>query len=157
MILGECAPCKAKRLQEEANEDFKRRYGVLTYNPNRSMNGYRPVMGQVSTPVPPPAPPAWKDLTLRRLANVGASAAVTLPLGILGATVSNRLRMSRKTANQVGGAAAVLGASLSVIPFGESVLVDGLAKACGAVMGVAAADLILPAPGAARGKAIPAI
>ncbi len=30
--LGECAPCKAMRLQQESNEEFKRRYGMIDTN-----------------------------------------------------------------------------------------------------------------------------
>lgn len=30
--MGECAPCKAMREQKEANEEFKRRYGLVDLN-----------------------------------------------------------------------------------------------------------------------------
>ncbi len=30
--MGECAPCKAMREQKEANEEFKKRYGLIDLN-----------------------------------------------------------------------------------------------------------------------------
>lgn len=30
--MGECAPCKAMREQKEANEEFKKRYGLVDLN-----------------------------------------------------------------------------------------------------------------------------
>lgn len=70
--LSECAQCRARRLQEESDVEFKERYGMIDLNRAPLQLGWKPYMGQAVTAVEPPSPtlePAKKALDMSTAQN----------------------------------------------------------------------------------------
>lgn len=139
--LAECAPCKAMRLQEEAEEEFRKRFGFV------KLNGlsWRPHMGQISQIMTSlfPEKTYWDRVGERAIMFAGG-AAVGLPLGLLFILVAPSLSISRNLAMTGALISSALGSAAILLPFKDSKIVDGIAKFSGLFTGNYIADMAFP-------------
>lgn len=145
--LAECAPCKAKRLQEESEKEFRKRFGFVKLNGISWSPTWRPSMGQMNPAVSTPSTRTYLDQTKERLLWFGGSAAFGFPIGILVNVVFTGLRPYRKEAAMMAVLAAGVGLVASLLPVGESKIVDSIAKISGFFAGSSLADITLPKKG----------
>lgn len=137
--LAECAPCKAMRLQAEAEEEFRERFGVVNAPPPQM--GWRPYMGQATAifpatgaaPVPQTNP--YIEQTKLRLAGFAARGAVAFPVGILIQTAFKSLRRYRNEAATFSLLAAGVGLTAALLPW-ESKFLDTIAGLAGTLTGL---------------------
>lgn len=145
--LAECAPCKAMRLQAEAEEEFRERFGVVNAPP--AMQGWRPYLGQATATFPAtgaaPAAPAnpYLDQTMLRLAGFTGRGVVAFPVGILINTAFKSLRRYRDEAGLFTALAAGVGLTAALLPW-ESKFLDTLAGISGAMTGLGLSRVALP-------------
>lgn len=145
--LAECAPCKAMRQQAEAEEEFRKRFGVVNAAP--AMQGWRPYMGQATavfpatsaTPAPQSSP--YIEQTKMRLAGFTARGVVAFPIGIVMNVAFSGLRQYRKEAALLSTIAAAVGLTAAILPW-ESEFLDRLSGVAGALTGLGLSDMALP-------------
>lgn len=150
--LAECAPCRAKRLQEESEREFRERYGMIDLNRHPLRMGWRPFLGQVPAPsvlpaaAPEPAVPprGYLDRAKERLLWFGVGTGVGYPIGILTNIAFKSLRKYRKEAATFAAMTAGIGLLAALLPFEKSEIVDGVSRIAGVFTGSALADLTLP-------------
>lgn len=145
--LAECAPCKAMRLQAEAEEEFRERFGVVNAPP--AMQGWRPYMGQATAmfpaagaPAPAPSHP-YLDQTALRLAGFAARGAIAFPVGILINVAFKSLRRYRNESGLFATIAAGVGLTAVLLPW-ESKFLDAVAGLSGTLTGLGLAKVALP-------------
>jgi hypothetical protein len=153
--LAECAPCRAKRLQEESEKEFRERYGMIDLNRQPLRMGWKPFMGQTPpapmvspAPAPAPAPTAarsYLDNVKERLLWYGVGTGFGYPIGILANVAFKSLRRYRDEAATFAAMMAGVGLVASLIPADRSPLLDTIARVTGLLTGSALADVTLPA------------
>lgn len=146
--LAECAPCKAMRLQAEAEEEFRKRFGVVNAPP--AMQGWRPYMGQATAmfpaagaPAPAPQTNPYIEQTKLRLAGFAARGAVAFPVGILIQTAFKSLRRYRNEAATFSLLAAGVGLTAALLPW-ESKFLDTLSGVAGTLTGLGLSKMAIP-------------
>lgn len=148
--LAECAPCKAMRLQEEAEDEFRKRFGFV------KLNGlaWRPHMGQISQMMTALFPPrTYADRVQDRAILFAEGAAVGLPLGLLLILLFKGLRISRNFAGMGALLGAGVGTASVLLPFEDSKIIDSIAKFSGLFTGNYLADMAFPKKTASTKKA----
>ncbi len=144
--LAECAPCKAMRLQQEAEEEFRQRFGVVNAVP--ASMGWRPYLGQ-ATPIsqpaaaPPPAEKTYLDDVREKLLWFSVGGAVGFPVGLLSNVAFKSVRKLRKEAAVFAAITASIGLLAAFAPV-KSPIISGIAKFSGVLTGGAMADVALP-------------
>lgn len=144
--LGECAPCKAMRLQAESEEEFRKRFGVVNARP--AMKGWRPYLGQLTAAFPatgeaPAQTNPYIEQTKMRLAGFAARGVVAFPVGILLNVAFKSLRKYRDEAATFSAIAAGVGLAAAVLPW-ESKILDMISGLAGTLTGLGAAEMALP-------------
>jgi len=146
--LAECAPCKAMRMQAEAEEEFRKRFGVVNPRPP-GMMGWRPYMGQASSMFSTPAPSTglaskpYADQVQERLLWFAGGNLFGFPLGILSNVAFKSLRRYRSEAAMFAAMAAGVGILSAVLPI-ESPVMGMISRVSGILSGGAMADIVLP-------------
>jgi len=145
--LAECAPCKAMRLQAEAEEEFRKRFGVVNAPP--AMKGWRPYLGQATAIFPAtgaaPAPQTnpYIEQTKLRLAGFAARGAMAFPVGILIQIAFKSLRRYRNEAATFSLLAAGVGLTAALLPW-ESKFLDTLSGLAGTLTGLGLSKMAIP-------------
>jgi hypothetical protein len=149
--LSECAPCKAKRLQEESEREFRKRFGMIDLNRQPRGMGWKRYLGQAPAPMVPPAPAAavstarsYLDNVKERLLWFGVGTGFGYPVGILANVAFKSLRRYRNEAATFAAMMAGVGLLASLLPVDKSLLVDAIARVSGVLTGGALADITLP-------------
>jgi hypothetical protein len=151
--LSECAPCKAKRLQEESEREFRKRFGMIDLNRQPRGMGWKRFMGQApstmpavtTAPTPVPAQRSYLDNVQERLGWFAVGTGFGYPIGILANVAFKSLRRYRDEAATFAAMTAGVGLLASLLPVGRSNLVDAVARVSGLLTGSALADITLPA------------
>lgn len=148
--LAECAPCKAMRLQEEAEEEFRKRFGVVNAPP--AMMGWRPYLGQATEasqsvfPAAGAAPVAQRTYledVRERLLWFSVAGAVGFPIGMLSNVAFKSVRKLRKEAAVFATITSSLGLLAAFLPV-QSPIMNSIARITGVLTGGALADVALP-------------
>lgn len=156
--LSECAPCKAKRLQEESEREFRKRFGMIDLNRQPRGMGWKRFMGQAPAAMVPPAPaptafPSYLDNVKERLLWFGVGTGFGYPIGILANVAFKSLRRYRDEAATFAAMAAGIGLLTALLPVERSALVDTIARVSGILTGSALADITLPRRDTLKGMA----
>lgn len=145
--LSECAPCRARRLQEESEREFRERYGMIDLN--KTQMGWRPYMGQVTAAYPSTgaAPAAetsnpYLEQVQNRLLGFTAKGFIGFPIGLLTGVIFKESRASRKQAAQMAMISAGIGLTAALLPW-KSTFLDVLAGWSGAFTGFSLSDMAL--------------
>jgi hypothetical protein len=152
--LSECAPCKAKRLQEESEREFRKRFGMIDLNRQPRGMGWKRFMGQavVPTTVAPSVAPAPDALTLNsyfdavkdRSLGYGMGLIAGVPIGLLVRLIFGADR-TRQEGLITAGIAATLGAFSVLLPFKKNNDTAAFASIMsGGFTGSGLSSLILP-------------
>jgi hypothetical protein len=151
--LSECAPCKAMRLQQESEEEFRKRYGMVDLNRQPLQMGWKPYAGKMpgkpvylaATASPAPAAPArpYLDQAQERLFYFTAGGLVGFPIGILSNVAFKSLRRYRKEAAMFVAMATGVGLLAAFLPVSSPVM-SQISKFAGVLAGTGAADILLP-------------
>lgn len=150
--LSECAQCRARRLQEESDVEFKKRYGMIDLNRAPLQMGWKPYMGQVTAAFPatsavPPVPPeddSYLEQTKWRLGGFAVRGAMGFPVGLLMKAAFKGLRMSRKEEALFSMGAAGIGLAAALMPWKGSFW-DRLAAVAGGLTGLGLGGMVIPA------------
>lgn len=151
--LSECAPCRAKRLQEESEREFRQRFGMIDLNRQPRGMGWKRYLGQAPAPMvapvpePAPAPAAGRgylENAKERLLWFGVGTGIGYPIGILTNVAFKSLRKYRSEAMTFAAMTAGIGLLAALAPFPKSEILDGIARIGGLFTGTALADLTLP-------------
>lgn len=145
--LAECAPCKAMRMQAEAEEEFRKRFGVVNAAPPRMM-GWRPYLGQVQSVFPasgsaPAAQRTYLQQAEERLLWFGTGTLFGFPIGILSNVAFKSLRRYRSEAATFAAIAAGVGLLAAFLPI-ESPIMTTISRVSGVLAGGAMSDIVLP-------------
>lgn len=144
--LAECAPCKAMRMQAEAEEEFRKRFGVVNPRP-LGMMGWRPYLGQAqsmfSTPSSAPVAQPYVKQVQERLLWFAGGNLFGFPIGILSNVAFKSLRRYRNEAAMFAAMAAGVGILSAVLPI-ESPVMGIISRVAGILSGGAMADIVLP-------------
>lgn len=149
--LAECAPCRARRLQEESEAEFKKRYGMVDLNRAPVRMGWKPFMGQVTAAfpaageaVPTTQKSEYVKTTIERLLYFGSGAGLGFPIGILANVAFKSLRRYRHEAATFALMASGVGLAVSLLPFPKSEFLNIVARVSGILTGSALSDMALP-------------
>lgn len=156
--LSECAPCRAKRLQEESEREFRERYGMIDLNRPRQL-GFRwhPYLGQATAPAvmtPAPTPPAtapgpasppndYLHGVAEKFLNFGFGTAFGYPVGLLANVAFKSLRHYRDEAALFTTLAGAVGLASVLLPI-EGKFMNTVARISGLLAGSGLADITLP-------------
>lgn len=145
--LAECAPCKAMRMQAEAEEEFRKRFGVVNPRPP-GMMGWRPYLGQAEAMFPaagmaPPPPRTYLQQTQEKLLWFGAGSLFGFPIGILSNVAFKSLRRYRNEAATFAAMAAGVGLLSAFLPIDSPVMAT-ISRVSGILAGGAMSDIVLP-------------
>lgn len=146
--LAECAPCKAMRMQAEAEEEFRKRFGVVNPRPP-GMMGWRPYLGQatsmISAPASAPTPVSkpYVDQVQERLLGFAGGNLFGFPIGILSNVAFKSLRRPRNEAAVFAAMATGIGILSAVLPI-DSPVMGVISRVAGLLSGGAMSDVVLP-------------
>lgn len=147
--LAECAPCKAMRLKEEAEVEFRERYGFINLTPPT----WRPYMGQLeavfpaaASASPAPASDDYIENVGERMLWFGTGALIGLPVGILWNVAFKSARHYREEAKTFVLLAAGAGMLAAFLPFPRNEIQNIAARVSGILMGSGLRDVVLPKP-----------
>lgn len=146
--LAECAPCKAMRLQAEAEEEFRKRYGVVNRPP--AQMGWKPFLGQIqpqtmfpAAAAAPAGPKTYLDQAQERLLWFGAGTLFGFPIGVLSNVAFKSLRRYRNEAAMFAAMATGVGMLSAFLPI-ESPVMSMVSRISGILAGGALSDVVLP-------------
>lgn len=143
--LAECASCKAMRQQAEAEEEFRKRFGVVNAPP--AMNGWRPYMGQATAIFPavgtaPVQPSPYLDQTKQRLTAFAGRGIIAFPVGILINIAFKSLRRYRHEATTFAAITAGIGLTAILLPW-KSPILDTISGLAGTLTGLGLSKMAL--------------
>lgn len=153
--LAECAPCKAMRMQAEAEEEFRKRFGVVNPRPiaparPAGMMGWRPYLGQATTKTQsffsssaPTAQRSYAQQAQERLLWFGTGTLFGFPIGILTNVAFKSLRRYRNEAATFAAMATGVGLLSALLPIDSSVMAT-ISRVAGVLAGGAMSDIVLP-------------
>jgi len=147
--LAECAPCKAMRLQAEAEEEFRQRFGVVNAAPPalQGWRPWRPNLGQAVQAVSPAEPLAQRTYLEdvgERLLWFSVGGVFGFPLGMLSNVAFKSLRRRRNEAAVFAAITSGVGLMAALMPI-KSPIMTSIARIAGVLTGSAVADVALPA------------
>lgn len=156
--LSECAPCRAKRLKEESEREFKKRFGMIDLNRLPLRMGWKPYMGQMQPETIAPAalptsgspvvPRTYLENLQERLLWFGGGALFGLPVGLVGNLAFKSLRRPRDEAWNYALIMSAIGLAAAILPFERNDIQNVVTRVAGLFAGSGLSDVILP-----RGKA----
>jgi hypothetical protein len=135
------------RLQAEAEEEFRERFGVVNAPPPQM--GWRPYLGQATAifpatgAAPTPQTNPYLDQTKLRLAVFAARGVVAFPVGILIQIAFKSLRRYRNEAATFSLLAAGVGLTAALLPW-ESKFLDTLSGLAGSLTGLGLSKMAIP-------------
>jgi hypothetical protein len=148
--LSECAPCKARRLQEESEREFKKRFGMVDLNRIPTRMGWRPYMGQAqpqamfpATGAAPAYPKTYLQQAQERLLWFGTGTLFGFPIGILSNVAFKSLRRYRNEAAVFAAIASGVGLLSALLPIDSPVMLT-ISRVSGILAGSAMSDIVLP-------------
>lgn len=148
--LAECAPCKAMRLQQESEEEFRKRFGVVNAGQRPLQMGWKPYLGQMpvqsvnaaAAPVETATRPYLQNVQERLLGFAGGTL-FGFPIGILTNVAFKSLRKYRHEAMTFAALTTGIGLLATLLPI-DSPVMGTIARISGVFTGSAMADVALP-------------